>query len=174
MIRPVGIEPVAINLRPVNRCYGHLRSARIERDNIAELEWNFVWHGCSPSPQHRKTLAANSNGATMFNWEAFVNILNDFAVMVLQTVHPCVLFFGAVIALAILGRLLGIRGGGSGYSGSEASGNRQCSMCHGTGNNIMACGYCHGSGFKNGKSCGLCNGRRFHQCPMCRGTGVTS
>jgi hypothetical protein len=113
------------------------------------------------------------NPLNFVDWQAIADALKGFALEVLQTVHPCVWFFGAVIALAILSRLLGIQGGGSGYSGSEASGNRQCNACHGSGNDIVRCGNCHGSGFgKNGTSCGFCNGRRFHQCPMCRGTGV--
>lgn len=121
----------------------------------------------------------------MCNWEMFLDQLSASAVAnyqvvtaYLQTVNHCLLYLGAAFAFVLLLRMLGFRGsGGSGdifdHGGSDSGKVQQCTSCHGTGNNIFKCGTCNGSGFsKGGNSCLACNGRRFHECPFCHGTGI--
>lgn len=60
-------------------------------------------------------------------------------------------------------------------STDNAKKDQRCSSCGGTGNDSSRCGYCGGTGVsKNGVSCGFCNGRRFNECMLCRGTGRRS
>ena len=54
---------------------------------------------------------------------------------------------------------------------SPARTPQKCWGCNGSGTSSNICTYCDGTGIKNGRKCGLCNGMKFEKCMTCNGKG---